>query len=239
MTTHDTEGFRARYRAGISRFYNAWVHGGFVFAYGIVVLFLLLRQIHGVAALELLAIPLGLIVFNFGEYTVHRHFGHHKYRIGALFYARHTGDHHSFFVESKMTFEQARDWRVIFFPAWLIVLFSVGIALPAHVVVGHLFGTNTGALFAATLLGGYLMYEIFHACQHLPRQHWLLRLPWIRETAQLHRLHHRRDLMQQKNFNLVFPLMDWLHGTLYWEPIATTDQRMPHLHDSSSRTGLS
>ena len=239
MNAHDTEGFRARYRAGISRYYNAWLHGGFVFAYGLVVLLLLLRQAHGVSAVEWLAVPLGLVVFNFGEYTVHRHFGHHKYRIGALFYARHTGDHHSFFVESKMTYEQARDWRVIFFPAWLIVLFSIGIALPAYLVIGHLFGTNAGALFAATLLGGYLMYEIFHACQHLPREHGLLRLPWIRETAHLHRLHHRRDLMQQKNFNLVFPLMDWLHGTLYWEPIAGADQRMRHLPDPSTHSELS
>ncbi|MGQ0801977.1 MAG: sterol desaturase family protein [Pseudomarimonas sp.] len=224
MSNHDTEAFRARYRVEICRHYNAWLHGGFVFVYGLMVLVALVLRVDDLEATDWLMIPLGLIVFNFGEYTVHRHFGHHKYRIGALFYKRHTGDHHSFFVESKMTYEGPRDWRVIFFPAWLIVLYSLGVVLPAYFVVGQLVDANAGALFAATLLAGYLSYEFFHACQHLPREHGLAKLPWIRETAQLHRLHHRRDLMQRCNFNLVFPLMDWLHGTLYWEPIPTGQQ---------------
>jgi Fatty acid hydroxylase superfamily len=236
MSTHDTEGFRVRYRAGISRWYNAWLHGGFVFAYGVVLLVVLIAAINDVGAADWLMIPLGLIVFNFGEYSVHRHFGHHKYRIGALFYARHTGDHHSFFVETRMTWEQSRDWRVIFFPAWLIVLYSLGIVLPANLVVGHLLGANAGALFAATLLAGYLTYEIFHALEHLPREHWLARLPWIRHMAQLHRLHHRRDLMQRCNFNLVFPLMDWMHGTLYWEPITSDRQHSSPLEPQASET---
>jgi hypothetical protein len=74
-------------------------------------------------------------------------------------------------------------------------------------------------LFAATLLAGYLTYEVFHALEHLPREHWAARLPWIRHMAQLHRLHHRRECMRACNFNLIFPLADWLLGTLYWEPI--------------------
>nr|WP_232354791.1 hypothetical protein [Pseudomonas aeruginosa] len=28
-----------------------------------------------------------------------------------MFYKRHTGDHHSFFVAGQMRYEQARDWR--------------------------------------------------------------------------------------------------------------------------------
>ena len=35
---------------------------------------------------------------------------------------------------------------------------------------------------------------------------------------QLHALHHRRELMQGRNFNIVLPLMDYLFGTLHWEP---------------------
>ncbi len=227
--THDTDAFRARYRADISPSYNAWLHGGFVFAYGIAVLAWLITRIDAVRGWEWLAIPAGLVVFNVGEYVVHRGFGHHKTRIGGMFYRRHTGDHHSFFVETKMTFEQMRDWRVIFFPAWLIVLFSIGIAAPAYLAVGHVLGTDAGALFAATLLAGYLTYEIFHAIEHLPPDHGLTRLPWIRHMTQLHRLHHRRELMRDCNFNLVFPLTDWLLGTLYWEPIGS---RTPHEPDA-------
>jgi len=214
--SHDTAGFRARYRAGISRWYRAWLHGGFVLAFGIAALAVLIARIDAPQAWQWLAVPLGLIVFNWGEYTVHRRYGHHKHRLGALFYKRHTGDHHSFFVETQMPYEQARDWRVIFFPAWLIVLFCAGL-VPAYWVIA-LFDTNVAALFCTTLLIGYLSYEVFHACEHLPVHHPLARLPWLRQMRRLHQLHHRRDLMQTRNFNLVFPLMDWLHGTLHWEP---------------------
>ncbi|UXI65818.1 sterol desaturase family protein [Tahibacter amnicola] len=213
---HDTDAFRARYRAGISRWYNPWLHGGFVLLFGSAVMAWLLGRIDGLNGWEWLALPTGLIIFSWGEYTVHRTFGHHKYRIGALFYKRHTGDHHSFFVDAKMPYGEARDWRVILFPAWLIVLFS-GALVPAYWLLAK-FNGDAAALFCATLLGGYLTYEVFHACEHLPPQHPLARLPWIRHMRRLHQLHHRRDLMQSYNFNLVFPLMDWLRGTLYWEP---------------------
>lgn len=222
MTPHNAEAFRARYRAEISPWYNAWLHGGFVLAYGLATLAVLIGQIEHLRLLDWLAVPAGLVVFNVGEYTIHRWWGHHKQKVGGLFYARHTGDHHSFFVETNMTFEQAKDWRVIFFPAWLIVVYSLFVCLPAWLVVSQVFNTDVAALFSATMMLGYLMYEFFHACQHLPRTHWLLKLPWLRETAHLHRLHHRREIMRQANFNLVYPLTDWLFGTLYWEPMNRT-----------------
>ncbi|MEL2255794.1 hypothetical protein AAER79_30210, partial [Klebsiella pneumoniae] len=78
-----------------------------------------------------------------------------------MFYKRHTGDHHSFFVAGQMRYEQARDWRVILFPAWLGGGFSLG-APPARSPLG-LLNDNPPPPFAATLLLGYLSYEIFHA----------------------------------------------------------------------------
>jgi sterol desaturase/sphingolipid hydroxylase (fatty acid hydroxylase superfamily) len=32
---------------------------------------------------------------------------------------------------------------------------------------------------------------------------------------QLHTLHHRPELMQTHNFNITYPIGDWLFGTLY------------------------
>lgn len=214
---YDVEPFRAQYRAAIHPWYNAWLHGGFVFAYGLVCIGLLSGKVQAVQPMEWLVIPVALVFFSWGEYSVHRHFGHHKYKLAALFYKRHTGDHHSFFVAEKMRYEEMRDWRVILFPAWLIVLYSLFLALPSFWILSLLVNSNVGGIFAATLLAGYLSYEFFHACEHLPPEHVLARLPWIRHMRQLHCLHHRRELMQQRNFNLVFPLMDWLYGTLYWE----------------------
>lgn len=105
---------------------------------------------------------------------------------------------------------------MILFPAWLIVFYSIGLFI-AWWLLAHL-NSNVAALFSATMLIGYLTYEIFHACEHLPAEHPVARLPWIRHMRRLHELHHRRDLMHTHNFNLVFPLTDWLLGSLHWEP---------------------
>ena len=215
--SHDTQAFRDRYRAGIHPLYNVWLHGGFVLLYGAACLAFFIGHLDEMKAWEWLVVPAALVFFNWGEYSIHKNLGHHKTRAGGMFYKRHTGDHHSFFVAGRMTWESARDWRVILFPAWLIVFYSV--ALFAAWWLLSLANTNVAALFCTTLLAGYLSYEVFHACEHLPADHPISRLPWIRHMRRLHELHHRRDLMQTHNFNLVFPLMDWLKGSLHWEPM--------------------
>lgn len=225
----DTEPFRRQYRAGIAPHYNPWLHAGFVLALGLAVLVFLLGCLHRVTALEWLTLPLALVFYSWGEYHIHKGLGHHKRAWGRPFYKRHTGDHHSFFADGRMRHDFARDWRVILFPAWLIVIYAGG-ALLAWAALKQV-NANVGALFAATLLGGYLGYEIMHACEHLPPENPLGRLPWISHMRRLHELHHRRELMQQANFNIVFPLWDWLYGTLYWEDSAghrTGSVRMQH-----------
>lgn len=216
---HDADAFRARYRADIHPLYNATLHAGFVLSVGIAGLAFFCAQLQAVQPLEWLVVPAALVLFNWGEYTVHKRYGHNKHAgPGALFYKRHTGDHHSFFVTERMRYDSAKDWRVILFPAWLIILYSAG-AFAAWWVIA-LVNANVAALFSATMLFGYLVYEIFHSCEHLPDESRLAKLPWIRQMRRHHALHHRRDLMQTHNFNLVFPLMDWLCGTLYREPQA-------------------
>ncbi|MDN3223144.1 SRPBCC family protein [Pseudomonas nunensis] len=218
-----TQAFRARYRADIHRLYNPWLHGAFVLLFGIVAIGGFWRTVQQVQPLEWLAVPLTLLFFNFGVYVVHRHLGHHKKSFARMFYARHAGDHHSFFAPGHMTYDSARDWRVILFPAWLIVLHTVVITLPLWWLFSQA-NANVAGLFGSCMVLGYLTYEVFHACEHLPPRNPITRLPWIRQMRHLHELHHRRELMQERNFNIVFPLMDYLFGTLYWEP----EQANPH-----------
>jgi hypothetical protein len=216
-----TQAFRNRYRAAIHPRYNPWLHGAFVLLFGLLAIGGFWSTVHQVQPLEWLAVPLTLLFFNFGVYVVHRHLGHHKKSFARMFYARHAGDHHSFFAPGHMTYDSARDWRVILFPAWLIVLHTVVITLPLWWLMGR-FDSNVAGLSAGCLVLGYLTYEVFHACEHLPASNPVTRLPWIRQMRRLHELHHRRELMQERNFNIVFPLMDYLFGTLYWEPAHDT-----------------
>lgn len=226
-----TQAFRNRYRAEIHRFYNPWLHAGFVLAFGITAISLFWSTLEQVQPLEWLAAPLTLLLFNLVVYTVHRHLGHHKHAFARLFYARHAGDHHSFFAPGQMAYDTARDWRVILFPAWLIVLHCLLVTLPAWWLLVQ-FNGNVAALFAGCMILGYLTYEVFHACEHLPPSNPLTRLPWIRQMRHLHQLHHRRELMQARNFNIVLPLMDYLFGTLYWE------DHPDHAHLPRSRTPM-
>jgi hypothetical protein len=117
---------------------------------------------------------------------------------------------------------------VILFPAWLIVLHTLVITAPGWWLLAQ-FNSNVAGLFGGCMVLGYLTYEVFHACEHLPPGNPVTRLPWIRQMRRLHELHHRRELMQERNFNIVLPLMDYLFGTLYWEP----EQAPPHLTSTS------
>ena len=113
----NAQAFRSDYRAAIHRLYNPWLHAAFVLAYGLLCIGLLWSTLEAVAPWQWLLVPATLVFFSWGEYQVHKRLGHNKTRFGKLFYKRHTGDHHSFFVETLMPYETARDWRVILFPA--------------------------------------------------------------------------------------------------------------------------
>ncbi|HEX5356409.1 MAG TPA: sterol desaturase family protein [Aquabacterium sp.] len=217
MTPDAVQAFRQRYRAQVSPHYSALLHAAFVFGLGLTAYGALLSQVQQALPWQWLAAPLGLLVFNAAVYLVHRELGHHKRSWAALFYARHTGDHHSFFSEREMSYDSWLDWRVILFPPWLIVVYLAAFVAPSVWIISALVDANTGWIFGAHATMGYLLYEFFHTCHHLPDGHWLTNLPWLREMRQLHRLHHRRDLMHTHNFNIVLPLMDKVCGTLHWE----------------------
>lgn len=55
-----------------------------------------------------------------------------------------------------MRYELNKDWRVILFPAWLIVIYSISVLLAWLLI--SLINANVAALFSVTLLGGYLSY---------------------------------------------------------------------------------
>lgn len=217
MAEPNTLKFRESYRAGISPWYNGYVHVIAVFATGFLALGWMFSQVQEASVVEWLTLPLTLIIWNFIEYFVHKQLGHKKRKLARLFYKRHSGDHHTFYTDQYFTPANARDWRVTFFPVWLIfvVLCIAGLWFKGlSVITGS---ANIGWVSAIGLVAGYLLYETIHYCDHLPQDHFIAKLPWLGHMRHLHRLHHRRDLMHSKNFNLTFPLADWVLGTFYWE----------------------
>ncbi len=80
-------------------------------------------------------------------------------------------------------------------------------------------------------IAGYLFYEVMHFSYHLPGGSFVERVPVWKQLRQLHNLHHRPELMGQKNFNITLPIFDVLLGTLYWESM-TQNREIQELPDN-------
>lgn len=223
MTLEAMAKFRANYRHDIDASYNGWLHMLSVLAVGLAVIVFSFSQLASVSVFEILIFPLTLLVVNFAEYYAHRWLGHRKTRYGKLFYSRHTGDHHSFFLEHAMDYQGIRDWRVVLFPVYLIFAFLFGLILPGAYVLTEFVSLNAAYLYAAGGISGYLFYEIMHFSYHIPRGHWaekiFLVIPGWKALRHLHVLHHKREKMGEANFNITLPIFDLLLGTLFWQPM--------------------
>jgi hypothetical protein len=207
--------FRTLYRREIvPARYSAAAHVALVATFGL----------GGIAAALVLAarswrpadfwiVPVTLLVANAVEYLAHRGPMHHRVKGLRAVHTRHFGRHHRFFVADAMVFESARDLHAVLFPPVLLLFFGA-IAIGLGALVALFLPRAAAALFVATALAYYLLYETLHFLYHVP-PHWrLARLAGVRQLAGLHRLHHDARRMQHCNFNLVFPLFDRLAGTL-------------------------
>jgi hypothetical protein len=163
---------------------------------------------------EWLAVPVTLIVANLGEYWGHRGPMHRPRRGFGLVFQRHTRQHHRFFVHVAMAYDSARDFKMVLFPPVLLVFFFGGIALPIGLVLFLVASSNIAWLYVASVMAYYLTYEWLHFAHHLPATSPIARLPWMAALRRHHTLHHDPKQMGTCNFNITFPLCDWVFGTL-------------------------
>ena len=158
-------------------------------------------------------VPITVLVANAVEYAAHRGPMHHRVRGLCALHTRHSGRHHRYFTGTQMHFESTADFHAVLFPPVLLLFFG-GITVALGCMAALCLPRAAAALFVATGVGYYLVYEVLHFLYHVPPSWRLGRLPGVCWLAKLHRLHHEPARMQQGNFNLVFPLCDWLAGTL-------------------------
>ena len=207
--------FRDQYRdREIPLRYRGRLHLLFTFGFGFLALLLCLAQLRQVQAVQWLTVPLALVYANLVEYLGHRHPMHRPFRGLSLVYKRHAGQHHRFFSDRAMAIDDVRDLRAVLFPPLLVIFFFGLFALPLWWLLAWSFSTNVAWLFVATGLAYFLNYEILHLAYHLPEQHWLARRGLVRRLRWLHMIHHDPRRMAQCNFNITYPLGDWMFGTL-------------------------
>jgi hypothetical protein len=169
--------------------------------------------LEDVQPLEWLTLPLAFLYANLVEYSGHRWVMHRKVPWLGLVYERHAGQHHRFFTDRHMALEGWQDCKVVLFPAVLIVFYFGAFAVPLGLLLAWLTTANVALLFVIIALGYYLNYELLHLAYHLPEDSGLLRLPFLRRLRRLHHQHHEPGSMAHANFNITYPIGDWMFGT--------------------------
>src|SRR5207244_1451934 len=111
-------------------------------------------------------------------------------------------EHHHFFTHEAMSYETARDVKMVLFPPILIVFFFGVFALPVGALLWLVATPNVGRLFVATAVGYYLAYEWLHFSYHLAPDTFVGRLAIVRALRRHHARHHDPSLMGRYNFNL-------------------------------------
>ncbi|HEU4406991.1 MAG TPA: sterol desaturase family protein [Polyangiaceae bacterium] len=206
--------FREAYRAEfIGPRYSGPAHFAFVTLAALSGIAYALGGVRAPTPAELATVPLTFVFANLAEYGGHRHPMHRPWRGLGLVYRRHARQHHHFYTHDAMALESSRDVQMVLFPPVLLVFFALAFVLPAGTLVYLFASPNAARLFAATAVGYYLLYEWLHLAYHLPPGSFVARLSLVRALRALHTAHHDLGLMGKYNFNITFPIGDWLFGT--------------------------
>jgi NAD(P)-dependent dehydrogenase (short-subunit alcohol dehydrogenase family)/pimeloyl-ACP methyl ester carboxylesterase len=227
---HDAPGgvqaFRARYRETlVAPTYSGWLHLALTSGASLAAMTGAALLLDHPTALEWATLPATLLYGNVVEYLGHRHPLHHRTPAFAAVHRKHM-EHHRFYTHDAMSGEGSRDFKSILFP-WQMTLFFIGaFAVPVAALLLQLASRNVAALFLIAAVGMLLWYEWLHWSCHQPLGHWTHRIPGVAFMRDHHAVHHDPRSMRTWNFNVTFPLLDWLCGTL--KP-AAAPERAPDL----------
>jgi sterol desaturase/sphingolipid hydroxylase (fatty acid hydroxylase superfamily) len=153
---------------------------------------------------EWLAIPLAFLFANLVEYLLHKYPMHKKYKYLGFIYKQHTSEHHLFFTEERMMVDKLSDIKSMIAPWWFYFVFLAMVAPIA--AVGLLVSTNFALLVYSTFVCYYWFFEVFHMLAHIS--------PWFSKTfANHHKIHHDLRRMRKINFNVAFPIFDYIFKT--------------------------
>jgi hypothetical protein len=207
--------FRAHYRREeIHGRYYGWAHLCFTSVVCLATVVFAAYRVEQASALEWLTVPVVFLYANLVEYFGHRGPMHHPVRGLRLLYHRHTKQHHRFFTDEEMTFDGSDDFKAVLFPPVMILFFIGGFGIPMWVLLHFVATDNVAWLAVATAVAYYLNYEWLHFAYHCDPDSRIGRIPGIQRLRRLHLLHHCPNLMMRKNFNITYPIGDWLFRTL-------------------------
>ncbi len=175
-------------------------------------------QIKLPSILEIITLPLMLIVGNLVVFVIHKYPLHRPIKFFMSPYNIHSKMHHQFFTDKHIVYDSHRDFYILFFPPEVVISF-VFIFCPISLFLMSVFiSLNVAYFFIMGAAIYFILYEVFHYASHLPIDHPLLKIPFFLYMREHHRIHHDPTLMRDYNFNIVYPLSDWLFKTIYKAP---------------------
>ncbi len=206
--------FRAQYRANrVPWFYFGEIHLLFTAAVLLGTIGWHLSRVSAPGWLDFLVLAATLLMGNGAEYFIHRYPLHQVYPLFKPLYKIHSLEHHRFYVYEAMEFESFKDFMMVLFPPWAPVLTALFTSAAGAWLIAPFLGSGAGHFFAAGGTGTLALYEILHGLAHCSDDGWAGKLPLVQGIRNHHRLHHDPRLMSRYNFNITFPVFDFLLGT--------------------------
>lgn len=229
LTKERREKLRTKEVAAIPWWYVPWAHLAGTTSLGLLIFTISLIQLIKLSNVNniiqwFIIVPSVIVFANFIEWNVHKHLQHHRRRPLHMLYDTHTPVHHMIYVENDMAYHSTKEFNLILMPSIGIIgilLFSITNSL----ILSFLWSPSAGWLFMLVTSFYVITAEFLHLCYHLPNNSFFTRFKFIRMMHDHHAKHHDPKLMRKFNFNITFPLFDYIMGT-----IATKD------NDANSRT---
>ncbi len=206
------QAFRTDFRTRIAAAYHGWAHVALIFAIGVAAIWFCASRIDRPAWPAFLMIPIAFCISNVFEWWIHRFVMHRPVSGFMGIYKRHTLAHHQFFTDIEPTFDNSRDFRIVFFPPYALVAF-IGLSIPPAAILMAAGAPNAGWLLLITNVALYLNYELFHYCCHVKDDRLVRHIPIVNSLRRHHIAHHNTAIMMERNFNLTYPIADWFFAT--------------------------
>ena len=114
--------FRDKYRKQVQGWYSGLLHVSIIYAIGFLLLTYFFLNLNSIALIEYSVIPITFLFCNFFEWFLHKEVMHkpRNFPGARAIYTRHTLQHHQFFTEKEMRFATEDDYRVTFFPPYVL-----------------------------------------------------------------------------------------------------------------------
>lgn len=162
-------------------------------------------------------LPLMVAVFSLGEWLIHKHMLHGKWlwkhgpRSLKFVYQDHAIDHHGNERNERLPYIDltAKDYWPMLIPLCFHLF--------RWLSWGDVGGLSHVIAIGSVTIAHRTLWNVMHREIHgLTHGSWAVDLPWYYFIREHHEGHHRDP---RKNLNVVFPLCDYIFGTVYREPV--------------------